>query len=121
MSMRMCGKEMEKSRKGGELLNILNNNVREVSQEPETTDKQIVQLQDELTDERKSRKTERFSWIMAGSILLDCLILPPLSGGICTFVMVLQMILLLTLANAYELELPTILLRKVLNKLGVEC
>lgn len=103
-----------------DILHVLEANENKAAKKDDNTDKQIVKLQEELSGEKSARKTERFAWILADAILVDCLILPPLSTGLCGFIMMLELILLLTLANAYELSLPTILLRKMLSKIGVE-
>lgn len=103
-----------------DILQVLEANENKAAKKDDNTDKQIVKLQEELSGEKSARKTERFAWILEDAILVDCLILPPLSTGLCGFIMMLELILLLTLANAYELSLPTILLRKMLSKIGVE-
>lgn len=99
-----------------EILKLNNNEVSRVS---DKTDEQVVELQNMLTSERDSRKVERFVWTLCVAMLMDCLILPGLPGGVMTLVVLLEMVLLIILANLYNIEIAVRLLDKIWNKIGM--
>lgn len=96
---------------------LLNDN--NVSQLSDKTDEQILELQNLLTSERKERKVERFFWILSLFILLDCLILPPLTEGVMTLIVLFELIFFMYLAKYYNMEFAVRLFSKIWNRLGV--
>ena len=88
---------------------------------PERTAEEIAKLEDDLQNERNSRKEERLYWILSLVIAVDMAVFPWLEAGQTVMVFLLELILLVPVAKHlgvdWVVEALNTLFSKMLDKI----
>ena len=94
-----------------------NNDVSKISNQKQTVkDQQIAELQNDLEYEKDQRKEERFAWVIVSVILVDILLLGPMTNPVTPIgIFVLELIALLIFARRSGIDYVAVLLDKLIG------
>lgn len=95
---------------------IIKKNEESLSASLTKNDEQIAKLQGELSAEQDKRKEERFIWILITLLLFDCIAFPHMDGYTIFILFLLELIILMIIAQWLGIEYAIKFLKMLFNK-----